>query len=373
MIAHSFSRLNKFTTCPLAYKLAYIDKVKVPKGEPLIFGDLVHRFMEKYVSFCVEQKVQSDVTQALAIADSLLDDPKVMQEAPLPVNRHDEFRSLCEGAARQVIVTDQVFGAEVQYAFDREFKQVDWFSKQTWFRLKVDVIEKTGDDSVLITDYKTSWKAEGDDFQFDVYAWAIMHLFPPCQSVSAKLHFLRSGIEKPTKQPYARDDLENLDKKILGLMKRIEAEKAFAPTPGAGCEYCEFLASCTYKPTGLKAAKTPEEAAAIAADIIHEEAKLAAQKKALQAYNNLHGFVEAGGLSFGYHVSEAVKFKEIAKFISACEAAGVDSGYFLSVDSRKAGKLLRDKDEKVKAAFAAIASTETSQRWGSRKIGADAE
>ena len=42
----SFSRLSRFETCPLSYRLHYLDKHKAEPGPALRFGKIIHAVLE---------------------------------------------------------------------------------------------------------------------------------------------------------------------------------------------------------------------------------------------------------------------------------------------------------------------------------------
>ena len=45
----SFSKLSRYETCPLSYKLHYIDRLERAAGVPLLFGSAVHAVLENLV------------------------------------------------------------------------------------------------------------------------------------------------------------------------------------------------------------------------------------------------------------------------------------------------------------------------------------
>ena len=47
-MSFSFSSLSLYNTCPFAYKLSYIDKVKPVRSTALVKGSNVHSILEKY-------------------------------------------------------------------------------------------------------------------------------------------------------------------------------------------------------------------------------------------------------------------------------------------------------------------------------------
>src|SRR4051812_37928594 len=49
IIAHSHSRLQMFSQCPLSYKLAYIDKVPQESSAALEIGAAAHEFFDTWI------------------------------------------------------------------------------------------------------------------------------------------------------------------------------------------------------------------------------------------------------------------------------------------------------------------------------------
>ena len=47
-MSFSFSSLSLYNTCPFAYKLAYIDKIKPVRSTALVKGSNVHSILEKF-------------------------------------------------------------------------------------------------------------------------------------------------------------------------------------------------------------------------------------------------------------------------------------------------------------------------------------
>ena len=45
----SFTKLSRYETCPLSYKLHYLDRLKSEPGVPLLFGSAVHAVLEGLV------------------------------------------------------------------------------------------------------------------------------------------------------------------------------------------------------------------------------------------------------------------------------------------------------------------------------------
>lgn len=96
-----------------------------------------------------------------------------------------------------------------------------------------------------IHDYKTgSIKSQEEldkDRQLALYSIAIRDYFN-ASDVHLIWHFLDDNKEVFSKRTL--EDLENLKKEIINLIKKIESNTNFFPNPGYLCNWCEFQSKC---------------------------------------------------------------------------------------------------------------------------------
>ena len=63
----SFSRLTRYETCPLSYRLHYIDKHQPEPGLPLRFGKVIHAVLERLVREAVDDERSGPLSEDRAL------------------------------------------------------------------------------------------------------------------------------------------------------------------------------------------------------------------------------------------------------------------------------------------------------------------
>ncbi len=211
--AWSFSRLNKYETCPASAKYCYIDKVPEPKAEPLIRGQRIHKLGENYVKAAKPGRLPKELAKF-----------------------RDEFKQLrADGGV-----------AEQQWAFDKSWKTSDWFAANTRTRVIVDAhfFEYDDDgnaDTLVIIDYKTGKKkgAGAYEDQLELYATAGFCVFE-VDTVRVEMWFLDSGdiVEDTYHKRMVKASKKRWEKRAGRMLK----DTTFAATPCFACRWCAFNA-----------------------------------------------------------------------------------------------------------------------------------
>jgi hypothetical protein len=216
--AWSVSRLDDYEKCPakLLYKLR-----RVPVAQPSVSGQQgidEHKQAEQYVK---------GELKAL---------PPVLKLFKLDV---------------QHIKVHHDPEAEAEVAFTRNFKSLTgWFSKDTWFRGKLDLRFKSVDEKerpvINVVDYKTGKVKPFKDLadQSRVYAMVSLHAHPEAHAARVQFWFTKFGVRVPEAAPtvYVRKTmLEGTTREYILRAKRMEQEKKFAPRPSAeACRFCDY-------------------------------------------------------------------------------------------------------------------------------------
>lgn len=221
-VAWSFSRLNNYRKCPFRAKLVYLDKVAEPEGPALVGGHEAHTQAEEFV------------TKKLKVLPDRL---KLFKK---------EFTHLLK----------QEVKTEAQWAFDSQWRPVEWFSKDCWVRVVIDAFYITtkaasakrttatgvsGATVLKIIDYKTGKIREESKEQLSLYALAAFSKFPLVDSVEAEFWYLDQG--EIIKLVYYRKDLEALGKEWASKVVPMMGDKFFAPRPGDYCRWCPHAKS----------------------------------------------------------------------------------------------------------------------------------
>lgn len=203
-IAWSYSRLSKFTNCPLQYKLVDIEK-KYPFVETTEtkWGKVVHKALELRI------------TEGLDLPDHLEHMKNFMDKI---ANNEGAF-------------------AEVQMTINPEFKPVGWFAKDAWCRGQLDVGVDKGKDC-WVGDYKTG-KRRPDSDQLMLFAALTMHHKPMVETVKTSFIWLKDM--KMDSETYHRDQLPEIWRHFLPKVARIEAaheKDKFPAKPSGLCGWC---------------------------------------------------------------------------------------------------------------------------------------
>ncbi len=232
----SYSALETFRTCPLKYKFAYIDKIPVTQSGVMQFGSLIHKVMEELYAhqmlpiskeelmhlFSAQWKpklykdayqAQSDFESGLAIVER---EWEKKQAQPEPVT----------------IAREKYFLLPIADGFDLSGR--------------IDRIDKIGDNSLEIIDYKTGRTVPSEEevrnnLQLSIYYFALLKLWPSTQQVTLSLYYLRpdmkvSFVAEPALLEQAKETLRD-------LVEQIRTTN-YAPTPGRHCDYCDFRPHC---------------------------------------------------------------------------------------------------------------------------------
>ena len=209
--AWSFSTYNAYCQCPFKLKCQKLLKLPEPKSKALERGKFVHDGCEQFIKS--EKGRFTDIE-----------------------NFYDEFVGLQENYAAGLVMTEE------QWAFDKYWQPVDdWFGRNVWVRIKVDVAEELSDTELLIIDFKTG-KINGDyEEQLELYALGAFKMYDGLEKVYTELWFLDHGdvIEGP-EEGYTIDDVPGLQKDWASRSKKLLNDTRFDPTPNEWCGFCHF-------------------------------------------------------------------------------------------------------------------------------------
>ena len=244
MTCYSHSRISTFEQCRYKYKLQYIDRVKVdvPTTVEAFMGKRVHETLEKLYSdlkFCKE--------------NSLPDLLKFLQEE-WKKNWHDNVVIVRKGMTPENYLlmaikfvsdyyetyepfTEKVIAIEKKISIDlgEGYKLIGYIDRLDF-----------GDD-YEIHDYKTNGNLTAQEYldkdrQLALYALAIKNEFPDAKDVKLVWHFL--AFNKEMYSSRTDQELEDLKKSVIDLIKEIESCKKFEPKESALCNWCDYKEIC---------------------------------------------------------------------------------------------------------------------------------
>lgn len=201
----SYSRFNTYSQCPGKAKLLLIDKFKEPDSPALINGQKRHVEMEYFLK----------------------------GYAPLPEWVHKNSVEYCNALKADKAV------AELQVAFDKDWKPVEWFSKAAWARIKIDALVRHPK-SARVIDWKTGKIRDGEyDEQLELYALTAFLMFPDIEEVSTELCFMELGVLLPV-TTFKREEMEMLRARWEQRVGVMLADTTFEYHVNQYCGYCHF-------------------------------------------------------------------------------------------------------------------------------------
>lgn len=221
MIALSWSRLSDYYQCPLKFKLKYLDKNPLfqedgTKSPHLVRGSNVHKKLEDYV-------VQATSGGKLEIQVTSL--PEVESTKPFV----DRFIN------NYVTVIP-----ETQIAIDKNWKRVEWFSRDAYYRAILDLIAIRPSD-IAIIDYKTGKFRDYDGGptgkgQLHLSGAISLHLWPTVPKVTTTYAYVDH--KKTINKEFSADDKQELREHFDAAHDTVNADKEFRPTVNEFCKWC---------------------------------------------------------------------------------------------------------------------------------------
>lgn len=218
-IALSYSRLSDYRACPLKFFLKYIEKAPNFKEDGdsnphFIRGKNVHSALETYV---IKKRAGEQGIRPTSL-------PEVERTKPL-VDR---------------LMAKYDLYPEHQIAIDKDFNQVDWFSKDAWFRIIYDLIG-LGTVDLFLGDYKTGkiYDYEGSmekPGQLHLGALIGMTLYPKFDIAHSM--YIYVDHKKTTPFTLSRDHYGDLKQRLIEEHEQVNTESDWAPCANQYCKWC---------------------------------------------------------------------------------------------------------------------------------------
>jgi CRISPR/Cas system-associated exonuclease Cas4 (RecB family) len=217
-MALSHSRLSDYNQCPKKFWHKYIDKTPSFKEEGtsphLVRGTNVHKALENYI-VAINNGEEG-------IPESSL--PEVETTKPLIDTLFQDYSSVLPEA--QVSINDQ-------------WKQVEWFSKDSYYRAIFDMISIRPSD-IMITDFKTGkfrdYTPVNGYGQLDMSAAIALSIWPDIPKVTTVYAYVDHR-KKVTKE-YSQEDKPRLVQWFQKEHEKVNADTKFEPIANEHCKWC---------------------------------------------------------------------------------------------------------------------------------------
>lgn len=247
MAIYSHSRLATFEQCPLKYRYAYLDGVKMKKDYVESFlGSRFHETME-HLYERVPDKTPS-LEELTAFFNSMWDEKwhdKVIfsnKEKDAGHYRSVGIRAIADYYRRYApFDSGRVAGLEREVRFNLD----ETGGHQ--LRCIIDRLMRRGDGVFELHDYKTSASLPVQDYldndrQLALYEMAVRDAWPDTREVELIWHYVAFDMEMRSRR--TKEQLDKLRQNMIQLIDRIEATTEFPPHESELCKWCDFMPIC---------------------------------------------------------------------------------------------------------------------------------
>ncbi len=231
----SSTKIDTYNSCPLKYRLKYIDKVPERKtratGE---FGSIMHSILEEFHGLESENQTEQSLFNLLE---------KHWREDSFEYRqRGEEFRKQGKELLSDYFKYMQenpptVVGREKEFSYTMDNVNVKISGK-------IDRIDDHGE-TLGIVDYKTSRKKEkaNNNIQMALYTEALLN--DAVQGISGKpgeasLHFLRFGDDPLSSHEFLDEEIEAYRDKIRVVAEGIRSGSFETKKSAFNCQYCDY-------------------------------------------------------------------------------------------------------------------------------------
>lgn len=241
----SYSRLSRFETCPLSYRLHYIEKKQAEPGLPLRFGKTIHAVLERLIKEVVDDERTGPLSEERAI--------ELYREA-WGVEQLTGMDVFAEGLAilRRFIAEQGVVDHRDVLAIEKEFRLPVGPFEVLGFIDRVDWID---DETVEVIDYKTNHQLFTRDevdtsLQMSLYEVAVRRLWPWAKKVKLTFWMLRHGVRQETTR--TEEQLADALAYVETLGRQTETATEYPARLNSNCSYCDHRKQCPAYAEALK-------------------------------------------------------------------------------------------------------------------------
>lgn len=242
----STTRINSFLSCKQKYYFNYFSKYPKVANPSFKLGIAVHESLELAGNIWIKKKkfTKADKEAILKKYDEVS-----IREGIEDLSVHDEGRSLVEMRVNDFSSAKEIIGLELKFGFkDGDYKDM---TSELGVPLMgaIDKVELLDDDTIIITDYKTSKTAPTPsqlrtDIQLSLYDIVIRRMFPQYKRVILSLDLLKSETLYTYRTDEQRRMFELYLKEVYEQMINLKEEEVSASL-NAFCPWCDFKDYCS--------------------------------------------------------------------------------------------------------------------------------
>jgi RecB family exonuclease len=229
------SSLQRYQKCPYSYWLRYISgtKERPEQGQPARFGTFVHAVLARLFDFVIQAQFKGELDDRYIRAKA----NEVANEQGFGVIQASECYALIKAYLTRHGPLDwrHHLSNEKEYNFDMPGVGM--------VKVVLDRIDKVGDDTVSVVDYKSGKDWNDYHIQGILYTYAAKHMFDWAIHSNFSIEFLKLGTRKEFN--HSAGQLAAEVERIQGIKARINAGM-FGPVIGFHCKWCDMRNACKY-------------------------------------------------------------------------------------------------------------------------------
>ncbi len=250
MPTYSHSRLSAFESCPLKYRYAYVDRVKLermPESIEAFMGKRVHEALEKLYSDRMLSK-ENTLDELIEFYDGAWgrnwsDDVQIVRAELTPENYHETGRRCIADYYRRYAPFDQGRTLKLEAPV---YINIDGYKLMGY----IDRLDYLGNGRYEIHDYKTSRSLPpqsyfDDDRQLALYQIGVHGMWKDAGRVELVWHYL--VYDREMRSCRSPECLDKVKAGVVDVIRRIEAAEKEYDFPAAEselCRWCEYRSMC---------------------------------------------------------------------------------------------------------------------------------
>ena len=241
----SYTRLSRFETCPLSYRLHYVEKHRPEPMLPVRFGQVIHAVIERLVREAVDDERSGPLSgdRALALYREAwttegLTGTAVFQEGIDILHRFVSDQGPLEH--RDVLAIEKEFQLTVG-----PFTVIGY----------IDRVDYIDGETIEVIDYKTNRQLFSRDevetaLQLSIYHAAAQRLWPWAKKIKLTFWMLRHGVREETSR--TPEAIHAALGYVETLGRQIETATEFPARLNSNCSYCDHRSVCPAYAEALK-------------------------------------------------------------------------------------------------------------------------
>jgi putative RecB family exonuclease len=261
MPTYSHSRLSAYENCPLKYRYAYVDRIKLermPESIEAFMGKRVHETLEKLYSDRMLSK-ENTLDGLLEFYDGAWgknwnDDVQIVRAEFTPENYHETGRRCIADYYKRYAPFDRGRTLKLEAPV---YVNIDGYRLMGY----IDRLDYLGDGRYEIHDYKTSRSLPAqsyfdDDRQLALYQIGVHGMWKDAEKVDLVWHYLVHDREmRSCRSPACLESLKSSVVELIHRIENAEIEYDFPAAESELCRWCEYRSLC---PTCKHEAATEE-------------------------------------------------------------------------------------------------------------------